>query len=117
MGQFKKALQRLETAVELSGSSPFHLAEYGMTLAFAGRRKEAEAVLEQLARLEGAKAASPFHFAQVHMALGNVEAALDGFEAALEARDNGLFYIALGAQFDGLRDKPRFEALIDRMKP
>ena len=117
LGRTAEALELLETAVELSGGSPFHLAEYGMALAFAGRREEAEAVLEQLAGLEGAHAASPFHFAQVHLALGNVEAALDGLEAAYEARDNGLFYISSGAQFDGLREEPRFQALVERMKP
>ena len=117
LGQHDRALELLEKAVELSGGLPFHLAEYGMALAFAGRLQEAETVLEQLAELEGAGAASPFHFAQVQMALGNVEAALDGFEAAYQARDNGLFYIAFGAQFDGVRDQPRFTALIDLMTP
>ena len=117
LGRTYESLELLETAVELSGGSPFHLAEYGMALAFAGRREEAKAVLEQLAGLEGAHAASPFHFAQVHLALGNVGEALDGLEAAYEARDNGLFYISYGAQFDGLRKEPRFQALVERMKP
>jgi adenylate cyclase len=117
LGQYDAALELLERAVELSSISPFHLAEYGMTLAFAGRQEEAEAILEQLAALEGASAASPFHFAQIHMALGNSDKALDGFEAAFDSRENGLFYIAFGAQFDGLRGMSRFDALIDRMKP
>ena len=117
LGRHREALELLETAVDLSDGAPFHLAEYGMALAFAGRLREAEAVRERLAELDGSSAASPFHFAQVDMALGNIEAALDGFEAAFEARDNGLFYIAYGAQFDGLRGDPRFEALVGRMKP
>jgi len=117
LGQYDAALELLESAVKLSGSSSFHLAEYGMTLAFAGRQEEAEAILEQLAELEGASAASPFHFAQIHMALGNSDKALNGFEAAYDSRENGLFYIAFGAQFDGLRGTSRFDALVDRMKP
>lgn len=87
-----------------------------MALGFAGRHKEAEAVLRQLAVLKDAKAASPFHFAQVNTALGNTEAALEGYEAAFEARDNGLFYIGYGAQFDSLRGNPRFDSLVDRME-
>lgn len=87
-----------------------------MTLAFAGRREEAKAVLDQLTGLKGTKAASPFHFAQINMALGNTEAALEGFEAAYEARDNGLFYIGYGAQFDSMRAEPRFETLVERMQ-
>jgi hypothetical protein len=38
-------------------------------------------------------------------------------ERALEARDSGMFYLAMGAQFDGLRGEPRFEALVERMLP
>lgn len=117
LGQYDAALKLLEKAVELSGNSPFHLAEYAMTLAFAGRQEEAEAILEQVAALEGESAASPFHFAQIYMALGNSDKALDSFEAAFASRDNGLFYIAFGAQFDGLRGMPRFDALVDQMKP
>jgi TolB-like protein/Flp pilus assembly protein TadD len=117
LGRHEEALDLLETAVDLSPGAPFHLAEYGMALAFAGQRQAAEAVREQLANLQGPSAASPFHLAQIDMALGNVQAALDGLEAAYEARDNGLFYIAFGAQFDGLRGEPRFQALVERMKP
>jgi adenylate cyclase len=117
LNRHQEALALLETAVDLSNGAPFHLAEYGMALAFAGKNQEAEAVLEQLETMQGAISVSPFHFAQVHMALGNVEAALDGFEAAFEARDNGLFYIAHGAQFDSLRGEPRFDALVAKMNP
>ena len=117
LNRHEEALGLLETAIDLSNGAPFHLAEYGMALAFAGRASEAEAILEQLESLKGANSASPFHIAQVNMALGNLEAALDGLEAAFEARDNGLFYIAYGAQFDSLRGEPRFEALVNRMKP
>ena len=67
--------------------------------------------------MKDSKTVSPFHFAQVNMALGNREAALDGLEAAFAARDNGLFYIAHGAQFDSLRGEPRFEALVEKLKP
>jgi hypothetical protein len=47
---------------------------------------------------------------------GTLLVALDGFETAFEARDNSLFYIGYGAQFDSLRNQPRFEKLVERMK-
>ena len=87
-----------------------------MALAFAGRIEEAEAILEQLDGFSN-PAASPIHYGQVLMALGRKDEALDALEAAMEARDNGLFYIAYGAQFDSLRGEPRFDALVERMKP
>ena len=117
LNRHQEALDLLETAIDLSDGAPFHLAEYGMALAFAGKKAEAEAVLEQLESMQGSITVSPFHIAQVNMALGNTAAALDSLEAAFEARDNGLFYIAFGAQFDVLRGEPRFEALVERMKP
>jgi hypothetical protein len=67
--------------------------------------------------MSGSISVSPFHLAQMNMALGRTEAALDGFEAAFEARDNGLFYLGHGAQFDTLRGEPRFDAIVERMKP
>jgi TolB-like protein/tetratricopeptide (TPR) repeat protein len=117
LNRHEEALSLLETAIDLSDGAPFHLAEYGMALAFAGRIAEAEVVLEQLETMKDSNTVSPFHFAQVNMALGNRGAALDGLEAAFEARDNGLFYIAYGAQFDSLRGEPRFEALVEKLKP
>lgn len=114
LNRHEEALSLLETAIDLSGGAPFHLAEYGMALAFAGKTVEAEVVLAQL---ESMHTVSPFHIAQINMALGNVEAAMDGFEAAYNARDNGLFYIAHGAQFDSLRGNQRFQALVKKMKP
>jgi len=117
LNRHQEALSLLETAVGLSDGTPFHLAEYGMTLAFAGRIEEAKAILERLNTMQGEISVSPFHLAQVNMAIGNVEAALDGLEAAFKARDNGLFYISYGAQFDVLRGEPRFDALVEKMKP
>ncbi len=117
LGRHEEAIVLLEKAVELSGGAPFHLGEYGMGLAFAGREAEAMQILDQLTTQSGGASTSPFQTAQIHMALGNTEAALDGLERALEARDSGVFYLATGAQFDGLRGEPRFEALVERMMP
>ena len=113
----EEAITLLEEAVELSGGSAYHLSEYGMALGLIGRREEAEMVLDRLVLLEGEQAANPFHIAQVEMAIGNTEAALEGFEAAYEGRNVGLSYIAHGAQFDSLRGEPRFQALVARMVP
>lgn len=111
----EEAIELLQQAVELSGGSAYHLSEYGMALGLTGRRDEAQAVLDRMRALEGDQRAQPFHIAQVEMALGNVGAALDGFEAAYEARNVGLTYIAFGAQYDSLRGEPRFQALVARM--
>ena len=117
LGRHDEAIALLEKAVELSEGAPFHLGEYGMGLALAGRTAEAGQVLEQLVAQTGGLSTSPFQIAQIQMALGNTEAALDGLERALEARDSGMFYLATGAQFDELRGEPRFEALVERMTP
>jgi hypothetical protein len=88
-----------------------------MGLAFSGREAEAIRVLDQLTAQSGGVSTSPFQTAQIHMALGDTEAALDGLERALEARDSGVFYLATGAQFDALRSEPRFQALVERILP
>jgi serine/threonine-protein kinase len=51
----------------------------------------------------------------VHIGLGNNEQAIDWLEKAFEARSSHMLYIKQGAQFDPLREDPRFISLIDRM--
>ena len=51
----------------------------------------------------------------VHIGLGNNDEAIDWLEKGYEARNSHMLYLKHGAQFDALRDDPRFVRLIERM--
>jgi TolB-like protein/DNA-binding winged helix-turn-helix (wHTH) protein/Tfp pilus assembly protein PilF len=59
---------------------------------------------------------SPANVAQIHMALGENEKALEGLEAAFEERSGWILpFLAIDPLFDPLRGDPRFEDLLARI--
>jgi serine/threonine-protein kinase len=79
----------------------------------AGRREEAAAILaelEQLAKTEYVSAAS---LAEIDIALGNVDRALDRLDQALVMRSYQMNEL-LAPRWDALRDHPRFIKLVER---
>jgi hypothetical protein len=56
-----------------------------------------------------------WQIATLYTRAGDVEAALEYLEKAAGVRDPNLPYITVDPIFDGLRDEPRFQALIDTL--
>jgi DNA-binding winged helix-turn-helix (wHTH) protein len=73
-----------------------------------GRRSVVRYALEQLAR--SPQPAQQLQLALLNSELGNQDTALEHLDAAIEARDPALIYLAVGPQFDDLRRDPRFAA-------
>jgi DNA-binding winged helix-turn-helix (wHTH) protein/tetratricopeptide (TPR) repeat protein len=85
----------------------------GQAYALAGRRKEAEALLEIM--LAGARAGvyeQALDIALVYSALGNKDAAFQWLNAAYEHRIYQLIYLKVDPRLDPLRADPRFAALV-----
>ena len=57
----------------------------------------------------------PYDVALVHMGLHDHDAALEQLEKAFEDGGNWLNYVRLDPAFAGLRDHPRFAALLRRL--
>ena len=58
---------------------------------------------------------SSYHLAVLDLALGDVEAAFVGLEAALEERSHMLVFLAHEPKLDPLRQEPRFADLCRRL--
>jgi len=118
-GQFAEAERVLQDALQLSGSgggaSTYTKATLGYVLARAGRRHDAEAVLQRLEVQARAGYVSPVAFASLHMGLGNADRTLDYMEKAWEERRGWLVYLKVNPMVDPLRGHPRFESLVNRM--
>jgi TolB-like protein/Tfp pilus assembly protein PilF len=109
---FKEGVEELEKAVAISPSN-VSLAWLGYGYATAGRRPEAQKVLDQLMEISKEKYVSSFHRAIVYVGLGEMDQAFEWLEKAYEEH----FIVGFKAQpaFDPLRSDPRFANLLRRM--
>jgi tetratricopeptide (TPR) repeat protein len=103
-----------EGAVE---SNPEVAASLGFTYALAGKRREAEDILQQLMKLSEKRYVSPRYLAIIHVGLDNRAAAIEQLEKAYESRHPGLVLIRIDPLFDRLRSEERFKQLVSRFEP
>jgi eukaryotic-like serine/threonine-protein kinase len=111
VGRLDDALRELEKARELSEGNPLVLGVLGATLAQAGRKSEALAIVGELDGKEGGYVA-PMAYAMLWSGLGDTKQALAHLRRALEAKDGLVRYLKVSPVFDGLRhDSEFFEIL------
>lgn len=115
-GMMNESLRALETARELSPRSVNTLASLGNAYAVSGDRAKARAILEELQRQAKQKYVSAFQMALIHVGLGENEEALRWLEQAYEERATLLTYVGRDPRFDPLREDPRFQDLIRRIR-
>ncbi len=113
-GRYCEAVTAFETAMELSGNLA-GTAVLGCALAKAGRRAEAEAILDDLRNPASQRSVSDAGVALILASLGQTEQALDWLEQAFERRCFWLVYLNVDPCYDPLRDHPRFRSLVKRM--
>ncbi len=85
----------------------FHLA------AAAGRRPEAQKVLDHLSELSKQEYVPPFHKAIICVGLGEKDQAFEWLEKAYE--EQFIIAIRVNPVYDPLRSDPRFADLLRRM--
>ena len=110
----QKAVAWHTRAVELAPGAEQLLGWLGFALAVCGRRDEARAVLDQLNRSD--RYVLPSLFGHQHLGLGEIDAAFDWFDRAVEEHDQCLMPILSYAHFDAIRGDPRFARLLGRMR-
>ena len=91
------------------------LGDYGRALGECGRREDARAVLERLRATATRSYVRPYDVALVHMGLHEHDTALEQLEKAFEDGGNWLNYLHLDPAFAGLKDHPRFAAMLRRL--
>jgi DNA-binding winged helix-turn-helix (wHTH) protein/TolB-like protein/tetratricopeptide (TPR) repeat protein len=109
-GRHDEAVREGEQAVELAAGSSVNEAVRGFALGRAGRPDEARQVLAGLRARE--PRVQPGAFALLHLGLDDREAALLWLEKALAERSRFVVFLQVWPVYDGVRDDPRFAALI-----
>jgi TolB-like protein/Tfp pilus assembly protein PilF len=100
-------------AIELAPGINFFLGWLGLALGICGRKQEAREVLKKLRQPD--QYVLPSSFAHVHFGLGEIDAAFEWFDRAIEERDQMMMPILSYAHFDPLRQDPRFAKLLSKM--
>ena len=88
----------------------------GLCLGLLGRHGEARALLTELDEVEGQRYPMPMARAQIHLGLGETDAALEWLDRSIDERDPHILDISCKPIWDRLRDDPRFSALLHKMR-
>ncbi len=115
LGMTEEAIVELDNARACSGQHPAAQAALAHALAIAGRRNEAELLLEQLKRMSGTRNVSRYWLAIVDTALGAYDAAFESLDEACENREPWLVWLKVEPRYDLLREDVRFERLLRRI--
>jgi TolB-like protein/Tfp pilus assembly protein PilF len=113
-GEYESAVTELQAARQLD-ESPIVLALLGHAYAAAGRKGEAQNILNELKQQSKVKYVDSYFLAEIHAALGEKERALQELEDAYRERSSWLVWIKVEPKFDGLRSDPRFADLVRRV--
>jgi tetratricopeptide (TPR) repeat protein len=95
--------------------SPFN-ADLTVALSKMGRRQEAEAILSKWKQEAKTKYISSYWFAIAYAAYGDKDAAFAELEKAFQSHDWFLQRIRVDPFMDPLRDDPRFNGMVKRLK-
>jgi TolB-like protein len=106
-----EAIRAFEAGLQVNRGALL-LAYLGMTLAVAGERGRAEALMAELIERSASEYVLPTCFAFIHLGLGETEAAMDRLEQAVRERDAHTLWLRTSPRWAQLRGHPRFDALI-----
>lgn len=115
-GKYTDALAMLEKGRALAGDVPNILGAMGEIFALSGDAASARGILAQLTARALDSYVPSTCFARVHSGLGEAERALDWLEKGCEQRELPMAMLKVHPVYDPLRDEPRFQAVIERMR-
>jgi hypothetical protein len=114
-GLLHKAVAAHRRAAEVSGDSPAMLGWLGQTLALSGNTSEARALLQRLYHETAEGYVPPTSLAWIHLGLGEVDAAFEWLNRAVDECDQLLMAIKSYRFLDPIRSDPRFAGLLRKM--
>ncbi|WP_042302757.1 tetratricopeptide repeat protein [Paraburkholderia kururiensis] len=114
-GRISQALGRFEEISQLNGRSAFGLGKMGYAYGKTGNGPKARAILDELDSRDDDPGRTLMAKAQIHLSLGEHNAAFEHLDAALGAPTAPELLLRTAPQFDPLRADPRFARLLARL--
>ena len=113
---YKEAIADSEKALAISPNSTLALSVLGYAYGAAGRRLEAQKVLDQLNALSKQKYVPSLDRARIYVGVGEKDKAFEWLEKSYDDRSIGaVIGMKVNPVFDPLRSDPRFADLLRRM--
>lgn len=114
-GAYAEAIAESQRAVERSRGSAVIKAEYGSTLALAGKRAEAEQIIEELRQNLSQGYLSPYHIATIYACLGDKDNAFEWLKKTVDEQGDFLIYAKIDPKLTNLHTDPRYAELLRRI--
>jgi TolB-like protein/DNA-binding winged helix-turn-helix (wHTH) protein/Flp pilus assembly protein TadD len=115
IGNYDAGIETLKTAVALSNRNPSALGALGRADALAGRRREAQSLLDELVARSRKQYVTPHAFVHIYIGLGDRDKAFEWLEKSYQEKSNSLIWLGVSAMFDPIRPDPRFDDLLRRI--
>ncbi len=113
--QYAEAIALLKKTIESGVDNPHPTAILGYAFALAGRKSEAEKILEEFKQQSQNKFITPGYFALIHIGLGNIDQAFEWMDKMYQEHSFYITYLKVMPEYDPLRNDPRFEALLKKV--
>ena len=113
--KYDVGLADIKRALDMSGNNPMILGGLGWGYAVAGRKAEAQKVLEELKKRSEGEYIRPYYFAQIYSGLGEKDLAFKWLVKAFEQSDISLATILVDETLDNLRSDSRFNLILKKM--
>ncbi|HEX7318021.1 MAG TPA: tetratricopeptide repeat protein [Pyrinomonadaceae bacterium] len=114
-GKLSEAVAQFKRTCQIEPTSTMAQAYLGYAYGLAGRRAEAEQVLEKLDEAAAGRYVSPFARVVVYVGLDDKEKALEWLEVTFQDHNDYLTWLKVGPELDSLRAEPRFQSLLRRV--
>ncbi len=113
-GQLTEAVKHFEKGLSLF-PHPYWMGQMGALYGIAGRKADAERLLQELTVLSTRSYVSPLSFAMLHHGLGEKENCAKMMQASFEERNSLLPYLNCATWFDPMRHEPFFPELVRKV--
>jgi len=113
--QYPEAIQEFQKALAMNPEATFPLAGLGVSYARSGNKAAARKVLEELDAMAKQTYVSPVYVGLVYGAMGERDREFAWYEKGYDDRAEWLLWLTLDPLFDGVRDDPRFQHLVQRV--
>jgi eukaryotic-like serine/threonine-protein kinase len=110
--QETRAIGEIKAAAELSGREPLTLSSLGYLLGRMGEREQAAGVLEELRVRSRTEYIASYHFALLHLALGDQNNSIERLKECVSQHSPYAVWLKVEPRFDPLRRDARYEFLL-----